>query len=1053
MSLPDLAVNRPVLVHLLVLLILIGGVVSYRQMPQDQFPDVSTEMVVVTTVLPGASPKEIEQILTTPMEKEIAKIDDIDQITSTSSEGVSTIMVQFEPGIESVVEKITEIQNQIEKVERFPEEAENPAVQEMKVDFPSIAISVQGTAPEREIKEFVEDLEDAIKDLPGVDEVRVAGLRKREIWVEVDPLRLYSYEMSLTQVADALRRRNLNLPGGLIRMERGEFSVRTEAEYENVEQIRRTILRGNTRDGYVYLEDIATVRDTFEERITLARLDGKPAVNLTVTKTRSSNAIDVVESIKETVAEFEQHLPAGLFLVTTDDSSIEIKQRLRSLYSNMGVGLLLVIGSFTFFIGWRPALMVAAGIPVSFLATFILLNAFGYSVNMLVLFGLILVLGLVVDDAIVVCENVYRHVENGMPLREAATFGTKQIAWPVIATVMTTVAAFLPLLLMGGVLGKFMAVIPVVVTLALLASLLEAFFVLPAHIVEWGGSHPRALAQHSRDARPWLPKLLKYYEGRLAFFLRFRYLTLAAVVALAVFTANLAYTKMEFILFGGQDLEGFAVVVEAPTSASLYETTRIMSEIEGHALAVAKRNPHEIDTVRSEVGSLMRQQFMRVTGTHYAEISIDLASANERDRTGEEIKNEIRDLLQDVVGATAINFEETRRGPPVGQAIMLHVKGDSFDTLRLIADEIMDYLATIEGVKDIVDGFPPGKDEVRPRLDLEKVAAVGLDVRTVASEIRAAFGGLEATHIYDGNEEVDVTVKFNQEHRSSLAGLREMRFSSPNGLVPFDNIGTIERRPGYSQISHHNQKRSISVTADVVEGVTNSRRVNELLIKEFASLEQKYPGYVVEFAGEWEDTTESMLDMMRAFLITIVLIYVILGGLFQSFVQPLIIMISVPFAFIGVVVGFFVTGQAMGMFSTIGIIALAGIVVNDSLILIDFINRERRRGTNQKESILKASSARLRPIILTSITTILGLMPMTVGLFGVDDFLRPMAMSIAWGLTFSTVLCLIVVPCVYRIFDDLSMLVIKRPLAYEKDSKPPPPVAPPPAAEPAAEPA
>ncbi len=1029
MNLPQIAVRKPVLVNLIVILILIGGVFSYQQMAKDRFPDVSIEAVMVSTLMPGASPKEIEQLLTIPMEEEIAKIDDIDEINSTSTEAMSMIVVQFESGVDNIFEKITEIQNQIEKVERFPDEAENPAVQEMKVAFDSVSVSVQGVAPESEIKEFVEDLEDEIKNLPGVDEVRVAGLRKREIWVEVDPLKLYSYDgLSLTEVALALQRRNLNLPGGLIRMDRGEFSVRTEAEYQNVDQIRQTILRGNSDDGYVYLSDVATIRDTFEERTSLARLNGTPSVNVTVKKTRDANAIHVVNDVKEVVARFEGRLPAGLSMSLTDDASIDVKNRLNSLYSNLGVGLILVIGSFWFFIGWRPALMVAAGIPVSFLATFVILNALGYSVNMLVLFGLILVLGLVVDDAIVVCENVYRHVENGMPLKQAAVYGTNQIMWPVLATVMTTVAAFLPLLIMSGVLGRFMGVIPVVVTVALLASTFEAFFVLPAHIVEWGGGHSTP-SNHTRDSRPWLTSLNQAYRRLLAFVMRFRYVTVGAVIVLAFGMLNLAYTKMEFILFGGEDIESFAVAIEAPAGASLAQTARIMREVEAQALKVAQES-RDIETVRAEVGSLRRQGGFREGGTNLAEVSVDLIEPSKRGRPGVEVKDEIRDLLQDVTGVRNINFEENREGPPVGMPVAVRIKGDSFDTLRAISEEVKTALHEIEGVKDIVDSFPPGKDEVRPILDLEKVAALGLDVRTIATEIRGAFEGLEATRVYDGNEEVEVRVKFDDRNSKSLAGLNEMKFASGNGLVPFSNIGQIERRQGYSQITHHNQKRSIQISADVIEGVTNSRRVNEELMRRFGDIEQRYPGYTLEFAGEFEDTQESLASMLRAFSITVILIYVILGGLFQSFVQPLIVMFSVPFAFIGVIVGFFISGQPMGMFSTIGIIALAGIVVNDSLILIDFINRERSRGAGRVESILHAGAARLRPILLTSITTILGLLPMSLGLFGVDEYLKPMAMAIAWGLTFSTMLCLIIIPCVYRIFDDISMLILKRPLAH-----------------------
>lgn len=1033
MSLPAFSVSKPVLVNLLVLLVLIAGVFAYRNMPKDQFPDVSIETVMVSTPLSGASPKEIEQLLTIPLEEEIAKVDEIDQMSSLSAEGISTIVVEFDAGVEDIFEKITEIQNQIEKVERFPDEAENPTVQEMKVSWDTITIAVLGSAPEVEVKEFVEDLETELETLPGVEEVRVAGLREREVWVEVDPHRLYSYGLSLNDVAQALRRRNLNLPGGLIRMGRGEFSVRTEAEFESVGQIGDTILLED-ESGYVYIKDVATVADTFEDRLSLARLDGEPSVHLMVKKSEDSNAIKVVERVRETLERIESRLPAGTYLKTVDDTSIEIKQRLRSLYNNLLLGLVLVAASFTFFIGWRPALMVCLGIPVAFLATFILIDAYGYSVNMMVLFGLILVVGLVVDDAIVVSENVYRLAEAGMPLRQAAVKGAEEITWPVIATVMTTVAAFLPLLLMEGVLGRFMSIIPVVVTLALLASLVEAFAVLPAHIAEWGGV-VRSRANGHDEPRPWLAALLARYERVLSYFLRHRYLTVLAVVVVAALTLNVAYAHMDFILFGGRDLESFAVTVEAPPGASLDETTRILRELEGQALTVA-RDSTEIEHLRTEVGSVQRNRASRVRATNVGELSIELVGPNDRERLGTEVKDEIRQVIQDVTGVRTMTFEDTRRGPPVGKPIMVRIKGDSFDVLSRIAAEVKEHLRGMDGVKDISDSFPPGKDEVRPVLDLEKVAALGLDVRTVAMEIRGAFDGLEATQIYDGNEEVEVMVKHDRRNRTSLASLRDMQFASPAGMVPFRNIGSMERRQGFAQIAHHDQKRNIDVLADVVEGETTSRRVNEELITHFADVGDRYPGYSLEFGGEWEDTQESLASMLRAFSITVILIYVILGGLFQSFVQPLVVMFSVPFSFIGVVVGFFVLDQPLGMFALIGVIALAGIVVNDSLILIDFINRGRRRGLAQRQSILQAGRARLRPIALTSVTTILGLSPMALGLFGVDQFLKPMAMAMAWGLSFATLLTLIVIPCIYSIFDDLSMLLVRRPLAVRRPRDP-----------------
>ena len=1059
MSLPSFSVQRPVLINLLVILVMLAGLASYCAMPRDQFPDVSIEAVSVNTVLRGAAPKEVEQLLTIPLEEQIAKVDDIDTLGSTSTEGLSSIFVEFQPGVD-IFEKITEIQNQIERVERFPEEAENPTVFELKVSFDTVSVVILGNTPELELKRFADDFEQALKELPGVDDVRVAGLREREIWIEVDPYRMASFGLSLDAVARALSQRNLNLPGGKIELDRGEFTVRTEAEFRDLQDIENTILVESRARGFrsglpgasassgpglagsatptdaqetsfVYLRDIAAVTDTFEEASSIARLDGERAVSVTVTKLESANAIEVVDDVKQLVDEWRGQLPAGSRFRIVGDTSIEIEERLSGLYANLGLGLLLVIASFTFFIGFRAALMVALGIPVAYLATFVLLSAIGESVNMLVLFGLILVLGLVVDDAIVVCENIYRHAENGVPLHQAAIRGAEEITWPVIATVATTVAAFLPLLLMEGVLGKFMGIIPVVVTLALIASLWECLAVLPVHVADWGGKGDHSA--ESRTSRRIVNWLVGHYRRLLERALRRRYAMVAGTLIVAVLSLNLAYSSMDFILFGGRDLEGFAVAVEAPPGASLQETDRILRELEQTTLSISEDG--DLDSLRSEAGSVTRNRAARQVSTSVGELVFDLSPRAERSTSGEEIKERVRLALQDVTGVRRMGFEDTRDGPPVGKPIQVRIKGDSFDVLQDLTAQVKAFLAGVEGVKDIADNFPPGRDEVRPILDKERIASLGTDVRTIANEIRGAFDGIEATRVYDGKDEVEVRVRYAAPYRQSVSNLRDMQFATPAGMVPFSNIAEFQRAEGFSAISHHNQKRAISVTADVDPTVITSRAANLLLMEEFASVGRELPGYALDFGGEFEDTQESLASMVRAFALTIVLIYVILGGLFQSFIQPLIVMFSMPFAFIGVILGFFISNQPMGMFSTIGIIALCGIVVNDSLILIDFINRNRARGLGEVESILAAGSARLRPILLTSITTVAGLSPMVFGLFGVDEFLRPMAMAIAWGLFFATGLCLVVIPCVYRIFDDISRVLRGRGLALDRQER------------------
>jgi multidrug efflux pump subunit AcrB len=1036
MSLPALAVRRPVLANLMMLLVLVGGVMSFRNMGSEIFPEMSIGMVTVVTVLPGASPKEVEQLLTIPLEEEIGKVDEIDQMTSTSSESVSVILVQFEVGVENIFEKVTEIQNQIEKVERFPEEAEPPEVREQKAPFELVSLSILGTAPESEVRDFVLELDEALKTIPGVTEVDVGGLREREIWAEVDPYRLQSYGLSLSQVAQALGARNLNLPGGVIRLERGELSVRTEAEFRTLGEIEGTILARDSEGGYVYLRDIAQVRDTFAERSTLARLDGHPSVNLNVKKDPDADALTVVQDVRATLARFEERLPAGAEARVINDSSIEIQKRLRALMQNFMVGLALVALSFTLAIGFRAALIISAGIPVAFLGTFIFLNAYGYTMNQLVIFSMIIVLGLIVDDAIVVCENIYRHLESGMPIGRAAVVGTEQLTAPIVATVMTTVAAFLPLLLMTGMIGKFMGVIPVVVCLALVASLFEAFFILPAHAFEWTGTS----AAHRRpEPRAWVQSATRAYERLIVGALRFRYAVVAALLIVAS-GAILLSTRMDFVLFGGADIRSFTVAMEGRPSASFHETDRILTEIES-AIIELKGDDPDVDSVRTRGGFLQRG-YDSVSGTHVGQISVQLTDLAERERSGFDVLEDARDRLRDVAGPRILNFEREMDGPPVGKAINARIKGDSFDTLRTISAEIQAFLKGVEGVSDVADNFPAGKDEIRPDLDLRRVAALGMDVRQIASEIRGGFEGIEATRIYDGNEEVDVIVKYDRESRRSVANLAEMHFATPTGSVPFSNLGTLRREAGYSQIHHHEEKRSITVTASVDEQLITSQRANRLLMEELADLPERYAGYRVEYGGEFEDTQESIASLFRSFFIAIIVIYVILGGLFQSFLQPLVVMFSVPFSFIGVVAGFLILDEPLGMASLIGTIALTGIVVNDSLILIDFINRRRAEGFGVDDSIRRAGGARLRPIILTSVTTIAGLLPMSLGLFGVDESLKPMAVAIAWGLSFATVLTLIVVPCVYRIADDLTLRLTGHALgekgATQLSATPPP---------------
>jgi multidrug efflux pump subunit AcrB len=680
------------------------------------------------------------------------------------------------------------------------------------------------------------------------------------------------------------------------------------------------------------------------------------------------------------------------------------------------MGLVLVLIVLCVFVGLRPALLTAMGLPVAYSIAILLLQYAGITINMLSLFGLILVLGIVVDDAIIVCENSCRHIEEGMSPPEAAVVGTREVTWPVIAAVSTSAAAFIPLLLMSGTLGKFFEVIPKAVTFALLASLVEALFILPSHIADFAKPAPAHRSRRMADA--WLQRLSRVYLRLLNFTLDRRYLCVSSVVALAAGCIAFAYAFMPFVLFPARDIEEFGVTVKMPVGTKLEETGRVVAQLERAALALPEE---DISAVIGRVGTGQRSDYDFRTGTHIGQVVLDLTDRFERQRSGVEIVGEYREAIAEIPGPTEVSFQEWREGPPLEPAVELHLRGDDFEVLRAIADDIKAYIASMEGTRDITDDFEPGKHEARIIVDEEKAYLLGLDMATIGYNIRYAFDGGIASSIHDRGEEIDLRVILREESRRDLEDIEEMRFRNRAGaLIPFGNFGRIERKPGYTNINRRDRKRSITVSANVDEEVITSVEINGLLRERYRNLGKEYPGYAIAFSGEYEETQEQVVALTKAFGVAILLIYAILGSLFRSFAMPLVVMLAVPFSFIGVVVGFFLMGEPLGLMAIIGIIGLAGIVVNDSLILVDFINIGREEGLSRREATLRACRLRLRPVLLTSITTIFGLLPLAIGLFGLSAFLTPIAVAIVWGLTFATFLTLLLVPGLYAIVDDIA---------------------------------
>jgi len=1013
----EFSVRQPVLVNLLVILLLVAAFVTYSYLTKEKFPDVSLDEVWIYTSYPGVSPEEIERLITIPIEDEVAGIDGIDDITSVSSEGYSQIKIDFESGIEDFPRKIQEVQNRVNRVEDLPEDAETPEVEEEEWTTIAVVASLSGQIPENTLKRLSDDLEDDLLDIPGVDAVTAIGRRDREIWVEVDPGRLESYELSLADVILSLRNKNLDIPAGTLGSGREEFLVRTMGEAETLEQIERVIIRSTNEGGHVYVRDVAKVSDTFEEATTEGRLNGEKTISLMVMKSKTGDTVRIVEAVKAIERDYENgRLPDGATLTLTNDASVDIASNLNALYGNGAVGLVLVLIVLCVFVGLRPAVLTAAGLPVAYSIAILLMQYFGITINMLSLFGLILVLGIVVDDAIIICENSCRHIEEGRSPPEAAVVGTREVTWPVIAAVSTTAAAFMPLLLMTGTLGKFFAIIPQVVTFALVASLVEALFILPSHIADF--ARPIRARRSGNTTDGWLQRLTRVYLRLLNFTLDRRYLCVSAVIALAVGCIAFAYLFMPFVLFPARDVEEFGVTIKMPVGTKLEETSRVVAQLERAALELPEE---EVYAVMGRVGTGQLADYDFRTGSHIGQVVLDLTDRFGRQRSGLEIVSEYRQAIAEIPGPAEVNFLEWREGPPVEPAVEIHLRGDEFEVLRAIADDIRAYLAGIEGTRDITDDFEPGKREARIIVDEEKAHLMGLDMATIGSTIRYAVDGGIASSIHDRGEEIDLRVILREESRRDLEDIEEMRFRNREGaLVPFQNFARIERKPGYTNINRRDRKRSITVSANVDENLITSVEINRLLRDRYKDLGKSYPGYAMRFSGEYEETQEQVIALAKAFGVAVLLIYVILGSLFRSFAMPLVVMLAVPFSFIGVVVGFFVMGEPLGLMAIIGIIGLAGIVVNDSLILVDFINNGREAGLPRRDATLRACRLRLRPVILTSVTTIFGLLPLAMGLFGLSPFLTPIAVAIVWGLTFATFLTLLLVPGLYAIVDDIA---------------------------------
>ena len=1038
MGIIQFSIRNSLIVNLLLLVIVIAGILSWRSMPQEMFPIVDLDLVRIVTEYEGAPPEEIEKQITILIEEEIETLPDVDVITSESSEGLSKIEIKLKTDVD-VDDFLREVRSVVDAIDDFPVQAETPEISRLKTRFPVISVTLYGSTELGILYETAEDVRRDLLGLQGVASVGIAGDQEWELWVIVDPHEMSARKVTLAEVQNAITENLQDLPGGSLQSAQGDILLRGMGVAPNTKAVGNLVLRSNSGGGQLTLSEIAEIDLRLEEAQTIGRFNGQPSVNLTVTKTARASTIDVAEAVKQYTANLQEKLPSGMKAGLFSDLSIYVKNRLETVTSSGVVGLVLVLISLYVFLNFRIAFITALGIPVSFLVAIILIHYLGYTINMISLFAFLIALGMIVDDAIIVTENVYRHMENGVDRAQAALTGSKEVFWPVVASTCTTVAAFLPMFGVSGTLGKFIEVIPVVVSAALIGSLIEAFVILPAHSAEF-----LRVNRKKKKANPFWGIALEKYLALLRWALINRYVV--SVITISVLSVILTYaqTRLPYNQFGNVEIGQFLINIEAPNTYSVEDSTELAKIIEQKINAALEQD--ELKTMLTNVGVILIDFNRLKMGSHYVQVFIDLEKTKPKTiiekyispvvnlkfktegtrlRSTEEIIEAIRTELQSVAGVQRFSILRPQGGPS-GSDIEVGVVGENIDELIDLSGRISHFLKRIPGVKDVRQDLEPGKLEYQYTLN-ERGRNLGLTQAELSNAVRTGFVGLEVAHVNWQQDRYPVRVIYPDALRKNSNSLGSLPITLSGGrTVYLGEVADITLERGLGTILRRDAQRLAIVTAEVDLEATTPLEINELIALEYSDMLGDKSKNKLLFLGEKKEANDSFNDMFNVLIISLAIIFFILAALFKSLLDPFVIMLAIPFAIVGVIIGHMIFDYNLQFLSMIGFLALTGIVVNDSLILIDFAKKQRARGVECFEAVMDAGRVRIRPIMLTTITTFLGISPLIFFASGQTAFLSPMAVSLGFGLIFATMLILVVVPCFYMVLDDIRRVTFER---------------------------
>ncbi len=1018
--------------NLLMLFLMVAGAVTALKMKVEVFPEFSTDRISITTEYPGASPAEVERAIITRVEENIAGLAGVKRIDSTAREGYASVVVEVIKNW-NTKELLDNIKAEVDRITTFPKEAEKPVIQEITRRSEVIDLAVYGDASEATLKEVATKLKDDITTLPGITLADLFGVRDSEIHIEISEKTLRRYGLTLGRVADLVRRGSLDLPAGSVKTPAGEILIRTKgrryyaADYRDIAVITRP--DGST----VTLGQIAKLTDGFKNVDIFARFEGKPAAVIQVYRVADQNALHVAATVKKFIEEIKGRLPAGVKIGYYNDMSKLLRSRLKLLLKNMAYGLVLVSILLGVFLNIRLAFWVTLGIPVSFLTGLWLLPHFDVSINMISLFAFIMVLGIVVDDAIVIGENIFKKREMGMAPLAASVEGTFEVGRAVVFSVFTTMVAFWPLLLGTGNMGKVLKNIPVVVILVLTGSLIESITILPAHLARSRGTSigRTSLPEDRKRMTRWLTSVIDGpYSQFLGFCLKWRYATVATGIALLLLCLGLwRGGRIKFTFFPKVESDMMVCSLTLPAGTPVEKTVTVVDRLERSAKEVldefdGKRPPgapplykYTVSIIGIQINVHGPHPKASQTGGHLAQVFVQLLEGEKRRVSAARLVKLWRKKTGPIPEAESVTFQSELFS--AGSPIEVDLSLDNHDQLVRAADDLKKELKTYPGVFDINDSFLPGKKEMQIKLK-PAARSLGLTLNDLARQVRHAFYGAEALRLQRDEDEVKVLVRFPESERKSLIDIEDMRIRAADGSeVPFDQVARVKMERGYSSIERTQRRRVIKVTADIDETVSNANEIRSDLVKNFLpQLRNDYPGLRFTIEGEGKEQKESLTDVLDGFVIALFGIYVLLAIPFKSFTQPFIVMAAIPFGIIGAIFGHMVMGHNLSILSMFGIVGLTGVVVNDSLVLIDATNRLRSDGTDAHDAVARAGAMRFRAIILTSITTFAGLTPIILERSMQAQFLIPMAVSLAFGVLFATGITLLLIPCGYLIMED-----------------------------------